>query len=81
MIYLNYTAQDAIRETLHENALLVPKPRTNYDKRSFIYGGAMLWNEFRLNVRALCALKQSKRDIENRFSSLNRLLHGNLINQ
>ena len=27
-----------------ENTLFVPKPRTNYGKRSFSYNGAVLWN-------------------------------------
>ncbi|XP_028417952.1 uncharacterized protein LOC114542649 [Dendronephthya gigantea] len=51
-----------------ENALFVPKPRTNYANRSFSYSGAVLWNELPQNVRALCSLNQFKREIDNIFS-------------
>ncbi len=27
-----------------DNILQVPKPRTNYLKRSYVYSGAILWN-------------------------------------
>ena len=40
-----------------ENDLFVPKPRTNYAKRSFSYSGAVLWHELPQNMRALCSLK------------------------
>ena len=51
-----------------ENTLFVPKPSTNYGKRSFSYSGAVLWNELPQNVRAIGSLNQFKREIDNLFS-------------
>ena len=51
-----------------ENTLFVPKPRTNYGKRTFSYDGAKLWNELPQSVRAICSLTQFKREIHNWFS-------------
>ena len=51
-----------------EHTLYVPKPRTNYGKRSFSYSGAMLWNELPQSVRAVRSLSQFKREIDAFFS-------------
>ena len=51
-----------------EHTLFVPKPRTNYGKRSFSYIGAVLWNVLPQNVRTTCSLSQFKRAIDNLFS-------------
>ena len=51
-----------------ENTLFVPKPRTNYGKRTFSYDGAKLWNELPQRVRAICSFAQVKREIHNLFS-------------
>ncbi len=51
-----------------ENTLFVPKPRTNYGKRSFSYSGAVLWIELPQNMRAIGSLNQFKREIDNLFS-------------
>ena len=51
-----------------EHTLFVPKPRTNYGKRSFSYSGAVLWNDLPQNVRTTCSLSQFKRAIDNLFS-------------
>ena len=51
-----------------ENTLFVPKPRTNYGKRSFSYSGAVLWKELAQNVRVIGSLNQFKREIANLFS-------------
>ncbi len=51
-----------------ENTLFVPKPRTNYGKRSFSYSGAVLWNELSQNMRVIGSLNQFKREIDNLFS-------------
>jgi hypothetical protein len=64
-----------------EHTLFVPKPRTNYGKRSFSYSGAVLWNELPQNVRTTCSLSQFKRAIDNLFSIWDGLPHGNLVNQ
>jgi hypothetical protein len=36
-----------------EMKLNLPKPRTNYQKRSFHYSGALLWNSLHENIRKL----------------------------
>jgi hypothetical protein len=51
-----------------EHTLFVPKPRTNYGKRSFSYSEAVLWDELPKNVRTTCSLSQFKRAIDNQFS-------------
>ena len=51
-----------------ENILFVPKPRTNYGKRTFSYDRAKLWNELPQRVRAICSFAQFKREIHNLFS-------------
>ena len=48
----------SIRETRYnlrdsEMRLNVPKPRTNYLKRSFCYSGALLWNSLPREIRML----------------------------
>ena len=52
-----------------ENTLFVPKPRTNYGKRTFSYDGAKLWNQLPQSVRAICSLTQFKREIHSWFST------------
>ena len=51
-----------------ENTLFVPKPRTNYGKRTFSYDGAKLWDELPQRVRAICSFAQFKRETHNLFS-------------
>ena len=47
--YINtdYNLRDAFRK------LNLPKPRTDYLKRSFGYSGALLWNSLPENIRAI----------------------------
>jgi hypothetical protein len=45
-----------------EHTLFVPKPRTNYGKRSFSYSGAVLWDELPKNVRTTCSLSQYSKE-------------------
>ena len=47
-----------------ENALALPKPRTDYLKRSFSYSGAQLWNSLPLELRQA----KSLRDFKNKSS-------------
>ena len=44
-----------------ENKLFVPKPRTDYLKRSFGYSGAVLWNSLPSELRS-AVLKEAWRD-------------------
>ena len=47
-----------------ENKLFVPKPRTDYLKRSFGYGGAVLWNILPSELRSAQSLASFKRGLE-----------------
>ena len=42
------------------NKLCVPKPRTDYLKRSFSYSGACLWNSLPEQLRSATSLKSFK---------------------
>ena len=46
-----------------DNKLSLPKPRTNYLKRSFCYSGAKLWNELPQGTRSISTLGQFRREI------------------
>ena len=58
----NYDLRDA------ENKLYVPKPRTDYLKRSFCYSGAFLWNNLPHNIRMSDSLRNFKRGINKLYS-------------
>ena len=47
-----------LRNSLHK--LSLPKPRTNYLKRSFSYSGALLWNSLPENVREIKSIRKFK---------------------
>ena len=52
-----------------ENILYVPKPRTDYLKRSLGYSGAVLWNGLPSELRKPLALKRCKKGINDLYSS------------
>ena len=43
--------------------LNLPKPRTDYLKRSFGYSGSLLWNSLPENIRAIRSIGQFKKEI------------------
>ena len=53
----NYDLRDAFRK------LNLPKPRTDYLKRSFGYSGALLWNSLPENIRVIRSIEQFKKEI------------------
>ena len=53
----DYDLRDAFRK------LNLPKPRTDYLKRSFGYSGALLWNSLPENIRAIRSIGQFKKEI------------------
>ena len=53
----DYNLRDAFRK------LNLPKPRTDYLKRSFGYSGALLWNSLPENIRAIRSIGQFKKEI------------------
>ena len=46
-----------------EYKITLPKPRTDFLKRSFSYSGAKLWNDLPLSIRSSSSLAQFKREI------------------
>ena len=47
-----------------EGKLTLPKPSTNYLKRSFSYSGAMLWNNMPKSLKAAVSVKHFKQLIK-----------------
>ena len=43
--------------------LNLPKPSTNYLKRSFSYSGALLWNSLPEGIMAIRSIRQFKKEI------------------
>ena len=50
-----------LRDSFHK--LNLPKPRTNYLKRSFGYSGALLWNSLPESTRAIRSIGQFNKEI------------------
>ena len=55
--HTDYDLRDSFRK------LNLPKPRTDYLKRSVGYSGALLWNSLPQNIRAIRSIGQSKKEI------------------
>ena len=49
--------------------LNLPRPRTDYLKRSFSYSGAQLWNNLPESIRTIKSLKNFKKAIQNYFEN------------
>ena len=47
-----------------EGKLFLPKPRTDYLKRSFSYSGASLWNSLPESLRSSLSLSSFKRSLK-----------------
>ena len=58
---LNGLAPVYLHDSFRE--LNLPKPRTDYLKRSFGYSGALLWNSLPENIRAIRSIGQFKKEI------------------
>ena len=55
--HTDYDMCDSLRK------LNLPKPRTDYLKRSFGYRGALLWNSLPENIKAIRSIGQFKKKI------------------
>ena len=55
--HTDYDMRDSLRK------LNLPKPRTDYLKRSFGYRGALLWNSLPENIRAIRSIRKFKKKI------------------
>ena len=53
--------------------LNLPKPRTNYLKRSLCYNGALLWNSLPQEVRNIQFFSQFKKATEDYFTNVNNI--------
>ena len=47
-----------------ENSLLIPKPRTEYLKKSFSYRGAVLWNNLPSSIKEVSSVSRFRNKIE-----------------
>ena len=52
-----------------DNKLALPKPRTDFLKRSFCYSGAHLWNSLPSNARAIRSFTNFRNEIDRLLSS------------
>ena len=57
-----------LHDSFHK--LNLPKPRTNYLKRSFGYSGALLWNSLPESIRAIRSIGQFKKEINRTLQTL-----------
>ena len=66
------------RNSFHK--LTLPRPRTDYLKRSFSYSVALLWNSLPENVREIKSVRKFKEQINHLFESSDSRL-GSLVKQ
>ncbi len=59
-----------------EMKLNLPKPQTNYLKRSFQYSGALLWNSLPENIRTLQSFAQFRKAVNKYYKKFLESLHG-----
>ena len=72
--HTDYGLRDSFR------MLNLPKPRTDFLKRSFGYSGALLWNSPPEGIRAIRSIGQFKKEINRAIETFSSLLD-NLVNQ
>ena len=68
---MNYSVSETdygLRDSFRK--LNLPKPRTNYLKRSFSYSGALLWNSLPESIRAIRSIGQFKKEINRALETL-----------
>ena len=52
-----------------DNKLVLPKPRTDFLKRSFCHSGAYLWNSLPSNIRAIRSFTNFRNEMDRQLSS------------
>ena len=66
-LFIPFSTDYGLRNS--DNKLALPKPRTDFLKRSFCYSGAQLWNSLPSNVRAIRSFTKFKNKIDRQMSS------------
>ena len=66
-LFMPFSTDYGLRNS--DNKLALPKPRTDFLKRSFCYSGAQLWNSLPSNVRAIRSFTKFKNKIDGQLSS------------
>ena len=66
-LFMPFSTDYGLRNS--DNKLALPKPRTDFLKRSFCYSGAQLWNSLPSNVRAMRSSTKFKNKIDRQLSS------------
>ena len=67
-MFCNFNTHYGLRNST--NKLILPKPRTEYLKRSFSYSGAALWNFLSQDLKKCKTLGAFKKKAKAYFSSL-----------
>ena len=65
-LFKPFSTDNGLRNS--DNKLALPKPRTNFLKRSFCYSGAHLWNSLPSNVRAIRSFANYRNEIDRQLS-------------
>lgn len=60
----------------NENCLKLPKPKTEYVRRGFVYSSSKLWNELPLHVRESTSIVKFKKAINTLYTSDSHGKHG-----
>ena len=66
-LFMPFSTDYGLRNS--DNKLALPKPRTDFLKRSFCYSGAQLCNSLPSNVRAIRSFTKFKNKIDRQLSS------------
>ena len=66
-IFKPFSTDNGLRNS--DNKLALPKPRTDFLKRSFCYSGAYLWNRLPSDVRAIRSYTNFSNEIDRQLSS------------
>ena len=61
-LFVTRVSHHSLRDS--EGKLFLPKPRTDYLKRSFSYSGASLWNSLPESLRSSLSLSSFKRSLK-----------------
>ena len=68
-----FHARSKIYKTRSNDIIEVPKPNTEYKKRSFSYQGAILWNKLNNNIRMAPSINAFKNAIDRYFKDCFRI--------
>ena len=65
-VYRDNVSAYRLRNTENKLAIVLPQPRTDYLKRSFLYSGAQLWNNLPVDLRQASSVTDFKSKLSRR---------------